>query len=77
MDVRSRKISRCTCIRTAKASAGIEENDVAIVYRHVIVNGKASLNKTDLTIVSEAEFQRLQASDTKTRSMLYLSTAVL
>ena len=43
----------------------IVPGEAAVVHRHVVVNGKTSLNKTDLLILSVAEAARVMAEDTK------------
>ena len=44
---------------TGHARADIKPGEYAVVFRHVVVTGKASLNKTDLIIVTAAEYARM------------------
>ena len=59
---------------TGHSRNDIKPGEYAVVFRHVVVTGKASLNKTDLIIVTAAEYTRLMAEDTTGRTMLDIST---
>ena len=59
---------------TGHARNDVKPGEYAVVLRHVVVTGKASLNKTDLIIVTADEHVRMMAEDTTTRTMLDIST---
>ena len=59
---------------TGHARHDVKPGEYAVVFRHVVVTGKASLNKTDLIIVTADEYTRMMAEDTTGRTMLDIST---
>ena len=59
---------------TGHARHDVKPGEYAVVFRHVVVTGKASLNKTDLIIVTADEYTRMMSEDTTGRSMLDIST---
>ena len=52
----------------------IVPGEAAVVHRHVVVNGKTSLNKTDLLILSVPDAARVMAEDTKNMTIVEIGT---